>query len=257
MRASSLMLALVGLLPAALQAQDFRWHAGLASGKTLEVRGVNGPIRASRASGQEAEVVASKRARRSDPADVEIKVVEHADGVTICAIYPSRRGHKANECRPGGGGQNDTSNNDVEVTFEVRVPAGVEFVGSTVNGDVAGRDLPGDATLTTVNGDVDVESGGVASGSTVNGSITARMGRADWENSLRFTTVNGGITVSLPESFSADVEATTVNGSVQSDFPILVQGRIHSGALKGRIGNGGRVLDLTTVNGSIRLEKGT
>lgn len=257
MKARILVLAVLALIPAALPAQDFRWHGALASGKTLEVRGINGPIRASRATGQEAEVVATKRARRSDPADVEIKVVEHAAGVTICAVYPSRRGRKTNECRPDGGGQNDTDDNDVEVAFEVRVPAGVEFVGSTVNGDVAGRDLPGDANLTTVKGDVDVESGGVSRGTTVNGSITARLGRADWHNSLSFTTVNGGITVRLPDNLSADVEATTVNGSVQSDFPITVRGRMQAGALKGRIGEGGRVLDLTTVNGSIRLEKGS
>jgi DUF4097 and DUF4098 domain-containing protein YvlB len=63
--------------------------------------------------------------------------------------------------------------------------------------------------------------------------------------------------VRLPGNLSADVEATTVNGSVESDFPIVVRGRMQAGSLKGRIGEGGRVLDLTTVNGSIRLEKGT
>jgi DUF4097 and DUF4098 domain-containing protein YvlB len=233
------------------------WHGSLASGKTLEVRGINGPIRASGATGQEAEVAGTKRARGRDPAEVEIKVVEHADGVIICAIYPSRRGRQANECRPEGGGQHDTNDNDVEVAFEVRVPAGVEFVGSTVNGDVSGRDPSSDVTLAAVNGDVDAESGGVARGTTVNGSITARLGRADWTNSLRFTTVNGGITVRLPGNVSTDIEATTVGGSVQSDFPIAVQGRMRAGVVKGRIGEGGRLLHLTTVNGSIRVEKGT
>ena len=257
MKISTLVLVALVFAPARAAAQDFRWHAVLATGKTLEVRGVNGPIHATRASGSEAEVVATRRARKSDPASVEIKMVEDDGNMTVCALYPTRRGRRANECRPGGGNDGEIRNNDVEVTFEVQVPAGVEFHGVTVNGDVTAEDLESEASLATVNGDIDVETGGVAEGTTVNGSITARLGRADWDRSLKFTTVNGGIRVSLPSSASTEVEATTVNGSVESDFPITVQGRLRSGSLRGRIGDGGRLLDLTTVNGSIRLEKGT
>lgn len=239
-----------------VSAQDFKWNGALATGKTLEVRGINGEIHASPASGREALVTAVKRARKSDPEDVEIKVVEHADGVTICAVYPSRRSGRPNECLPGGEGRNDSRDNDVEVDFEVKVPAGVIFEGATVNGDVQADDLAGDAYVTTVNGDVDVSAAGTARGTTVNGSITARLGRGDWKGNLKFTTVNGGITVTLPKGTGTDVEASTVNGSVDSDFPITVQGRMNPRTLRGRIGEGGRMLDLTTVNGSIRLRQG-
>jgi DUF4097 and DUF4098 domain-containing protein YvlB len=257
MKISTLVLMALVLDPVAATAQDFRWHGAVASGKTLTVRGINGPVRATRASGAEAEVIAIRRARKSDPASVEIKVVEDDGNVTVCAVYPSRSGRGANECRHGGGGDQQTETSDVEVAFEVRVPAGVAFHGVTVNGDVTARDLASGASLATVNGDIEVETGGVAQGTTVNGSITARLGRADWDHSLRFTTVNGGIRVSLPVGASTDVAASTVNGSVESDFPIVAQGRIASRSLRGRIGGGGRSLDLTTVNGDIRLEKGT
>lgn len=246
--------AALALLPVAASAQDFRWHGEIAKGRTLEVRGINGPIHATRASGAEAEVTASKRARKSDPASVEIRMVQDGGNIIVCAVYPSRKGRSSEGCRSGGS-DNDMSNNDVEVTFEVRVPAGVVFEGATVNGDVTARDLAGDASLTSVNGDIDVETGGVASGTTVNGSITAKLGRTDWNRTLKFTTVNGGITVQLPGDASTDVEASTVNGSVDSDFPILVRGRMNSASLRGKIGEGGRGLDLTTVNGSIRLQK--
>lgn len=251
----SLLLPL-GLLAIAapLSAQDFRWHGALASGKRLEIRGINGAVHAARATGGEAEVTASKKARRSKPEDVEIKVVEDAEGVLICAVYPSRRASRPNDCRRNGN-QNDTDDNDVEVTFEVKVPAGVDFEASTVNGDVTARDLPSDADLTTVNGDVGVEAGGVAHATTVNGSIKARLGRADWKDRIDFTTVNGGITVTLPASASADLEATTVNGSIDSDFPITMRGRMNPQSLRGRIGEGGRDLKLTTVNGGITIRK--
>jgi hypothetical protein len=251
----SLLLPFGLLAPATpLAAQDFRWHGAIASGKSLEIRGINGAVHATRAAGTEAEVTASKRAHRGNPDAVEIKVVEDAQGVLICAVYPSRRASRPNECRRNGT-QNDTGDDDVEVTFEVKVPAGVEFDAATVNGDVTARGLPGDAELTTVNGDVDVEAGGVASATTVNGSIKATLGRADWKERVDFTTVNGSITVSLPANASADLEATTVNGSIDSDFPITIRGRMNPQTLRGRIGDGGRDLKLTTVNGGITIRK--
>jgi len=52
------------------------------------IKGVSGDIRAVASSG-DVEVTAAKHARRSDPDDVKIEVVEHEDGVTICAVYPA------------------------------------------------------------------------------------------------------------------------------------------------------------------------
>ena len=258
MRSSALVFLALSLTPLwPLAAQDFRWHAPLASGKTLEVRGINGTIHAIRASGDEAEVTASKHARRGDPSVVEIKVVEHASGVTICALYPSRRAARQQSCEAGSNFQGEMKENDTEVEFEVRVPAGVRFVGANVNGDIEGEELPGDAILTTVNGGIEVTGAGTARATTVNGSIKARMGRADWTGTLRLTTVNGGIRVALPAQAAFTLEASTVNGSVESDFPITVQGKMRPNSLRGTVGDGGRGLDLTTVNGSIEIVKGS
>lgn len=236
-----------------LAAQDFRWHGAIASGKSLEVRGINGRVRASRATGSEAEVTATKRAgRRGDPDDVQIKTIEDAEGVVICAVYPSR--HDTNDCRRSGG-NNDVQNNDVEVNFEVKVPAGVNFTGETVNGDVEAAELPADAEVATVNGDVEVTAAGTARASTVNGSVTATVGKSAWSGTLEFSTVNGGIEVTLPSDIDAEVDANTVNGSITSDFPITMQGRMRKQQLHGTIGKGGRGLKLTTVNGGIELRK--
>lgn len=119
--------------PAASQTQAqgdrWEWRGSVAAGKTLEVRGINGTIRAEAATDRQAFVTAEKTARRDDPADVSIEVVEHEGGVTICAVYPG----SGNRCAPGGGRMN-VRNNDVEVDFVVRVPAGVLFAADDVNG---------------------------------------------------------------------------------------------------------------------------
>ena len=102
------------------------------------------------AAGDRVEVTAVKKARRSDPASVQIKVVEHAGGVTICAVYPTREGRAPNECRPGEAGRMSAQDNDVNVIFTVSVPAGVGFVARTVNGGVEADGLTGDVDAHTV-----------------------------------------------------------------------------------------------------------
>jgi hypothetical protein len=233
--------------------QDFRWSGRIAVGNAIEVRGVNGDVRAMPASGAEVEVTAEKReGRRGDPDDVTVEVVEHGDGVTICAVYPSRSGE--NECRPGGGKMN-VKDNDTKVDFTVRVPAGVRFRGHSVNGDVEARGLEGDVRAHTVNGSVQVSTSGFAEATTVNGSIRAEMGRVDWSGGLDFSTVNGSITVMLPGEVNAEVSASTVNGSIETDFPLTVSGRFSSKKMRGVIGSGGRDLHFQTVNGSIKLRR--
>jgi hypothetical protein len=250
-------LALAAALTAApAHAEDFRWSGAVAPGKVLEIKGVNGGIEAGPAAGSEVEVTAHKSGRRSDPADVEIKVVEHGGGVTICAVYPNPSDGRPNECRPGEGGRMSTRDNDVKVEFTVRVPEGVRFVGRTVNGSVEAQGLTADAEVYSVNGAVTVTSSGLARAETVNGSITAAMGRADWSGPLELKTVNGSITVELPATVSARVEARTVNGGIETDFPLTVTGRFGPRRVSGTIGSGGRDLTLETVNGGIHIRRG-
>jgi len=236
-------------------ADDFNWHGALRPGSTLEVKGVNGDVTAALAGGAEGQVTAQRSGRRDDPESVRLEVVEHAGGVTICAVYPSRDAGRPNECRPGTEGRMNVQNNDVRVRFTVRVPPGVRFVGRTVNGEVDAQGLQGPVSLSTVNGSAGFSTSSYGEASTVNGSIRGAMGAAEWEDGLGFKTVNGTITLDLPPNLSADVRATTVNGEISTDFPLAVTGRLSRRHVQGTIGGGGRRLDLETVNGSVRLRR--
>jgi hypothetical protein len=231
------MLVMIGAAAAvapAAHAQDFQWRGTVAQGRTLEVRGVNGSVRAVASDDGSAHVEATRRGRRSDPASVRIETVEHDGGVTICVVYPTPPGaRRENECRPGGG-QSSVQDNDVRVDFVVRVPAGVHFAGSTVNGDVEARALRSDVTAATVNGQVNIQTSGFVS---------------------RAATVNGNILLEVPAGLNADLHAATVNGSIDSDFPLTVSGRAGPRSLRGTIGSGGREMRAATVNGNIRLRR--
>lgn len=252
--AVAVLAAAVVAAPCLAAEPEFHWQGALGAGKAIEIKGVNGGITAVGAAGGPVEVTAVKKGRKSEPASVKIEVVEHPGGVTICAVYPAVDG-RANECVPGKGGRMSVRDNDVNVEFRLQVPAGVRFVGRTVNGGVSARAITADAEAETVNGGVELEATGTARATTVNGGITARLGRNDWEGALKLSTVNGGIEMTVPAGLNAELKASTVNGGIETDFPLTVQGRLSKRRLEGTIGSGGRLLELSTVNGGIGLRK--
>lgn len=230
------------------------WKGTVLQGSAIEIKGVNGGITATAATGGEVEVSAVMRGRRSNPAEVKLDIVEHADGVTICAVYPSADG-RPNECQPGDAGRMNVRDNDVTVAFTVRVPPGVRFIGRTVNGDVTADGMAGPVSLRTVNGDTRFSTSAHGDAATVNGSITGAMGSTTWTDAIEFKSVNGSVTLDLPADTSTDVSATTVNGSISTDFPLTVSGRFSPKRLQGTIGGGGRSLTIETVNGSVALRR--
>src|SRR3989441_749369 len=193
-------ISIVALLPAAAALalaprtaaaqREFHWKGPVAPGKAMEIRGGTGVARAG-AGGGAVEVTAVKRARKSDPDEVKIEVVQHEGGVTICAVYPSD-GRRENTCEAGDDGNMNVRDNDVTVDFTVRVPAGVRFLGKTVNGEVEAAVGSSDVEATTVNGSIRISTTGYAEAQTVNGEIVASLGRATWSDVLEFRTVNGG-----------------------------------------------------------------
>ena len=236
----------------AQEVTDFVWRGVVGSGQTIEIKGLNGDIIAERSAGGEIEVRAEKRARRSDPGAVRIEVVEHAEGVTVCAVYPTSR-RREDTCESGSGGRNSIRNNDVRVTFYVSVPEDVGFLGKTVNGDVRTHDLASDVGAESVNGDIEISTTGFAEASTVNGSIDAAMGSYDIASDLSFSTVNGGISLDLPDDIDANVDAQWVNGRFETDLPLELVGRVSRRSARGVLGDGGAELKLRTVNGSIHV----
>ena len=250
------VLAAITAVPALAAQDDFHWQGTVARGGAVEIKGINGGITATGVPSGPVEVTAVKKGHKSDPAQVKVEVVEHPGGVTICAVYPdSASDGTPNRCAPGKGGHLGAKNNDVQVDFQVKVPAGVRFVGQTVNGGISASGISADAEAETVNGGVTLEAGGTTRARTVNGGIRARLGRTDWDGALKLSTVNGGIELTLPEGLNAEVKATTVNGDIETDFPLAVSGRISRRSLSGTIGTGGRQLELTTVNGGVALRK--
>ncbi len=260
-RAAALAGATVvlGAAPAAAQEEPFRWSGALSTGQVIEVKGILGAITAELAPNGREEVVAEKRGRSTDFADVEIRVVEESDGVTICAVYHPED-YDSDDCDLDDGRRdgrwNDRRSSRVDVDFAVRVPAGVEFIGSVVSGDVQANGLRSDVSAHSVSGDVAVSTSGVVEAGTVSGSIDVEMGSLDWTR-LSFNTVSGDVTLRMPDSLETEVEFESLSGDLDTDFDLRVEerrnGRFVGSSVEGTIGGGGRELSFHTVSGSVRL----
>lgn len=241
----------------AQQSNEFRWSGRVEPGRAIEIRGINGEIRAERATGADVEVIAVKTARRSDPASVTVEVIPHADGVTICSLYPAPANRPPNTCTPGRSSMN-VRDNDVQVAYTVRVPNGVRLVARTTNGLVDVNGLTAEVDVSTTNGGIHIATQGFARARTTNGDIDVTMGSTTGSataSDFEFRTTNGDVTVTLPGDLSAELNASTTNGNFSSDFPVMVQGSFGPRRMEGRIGNGGRQLTLSTTNGDIRLRR--
>ena len=257
--AAALAAALAAAPPAAggtaepaAGAPDFRWRGHVAEGRTVTVRGVNGSITATRGSG-DVVVEAVRTARRDDPGEVTIEVVEDREGILVCAVYPSGW-FGENRCARGRSYRMKPGRNDVKVAFRVSLPDGVHLHARNVNGAVRATGLSGDVTAVSVNGHVTAESAGGVSARTVNGRIDAALGAVSGRD-LSFRTVNGGVRLALPDGVDADLSIKTVNGGIDSDFPVTVRGRWGPRSASGRLGEGGRSIDVATVNGGIELRR--
>lgn len=214
---------------------NFHWQGSLKAGQTFEVINTNGNVGASRASG-DAGRVEGIRGGSVDDHELFIEVVDYADGATVCALYA--RDKSPGRCHRGGVSSQFGNwwhgGHRAKINFDVQVPRGVRFNVLTTNGSVHCLNLDSVVEAATTNGDVEVSTTQWASARTTNGSVRVSMGDAKWSGELNLTTTNGGI---------------------QTDFPITVQGRWGPKSLSGTVGSGGRELKVATTNGGIELKK--
>ena len=233
--------------------QIFEWRGVVAEGATVEIKGINGAVIASRSYDGVVRLIARKSGPAEEYLGVNIEVLQHESGVTFCAVYPNLAGVEPNWCGTGSEGFLSNQGSEVYVTFEVQIPAGVNLVGNTVNGNVNVEELDSNVDVGTVNGDVQVSTHRLAEASSVNGSVDGSIGQTDWDRPLEFSTVNGDVTVAIPAGTNAVVRGVTVNGMVESDFNVTT---VNNQVIQGIIGNGGPAMVLSTVNGDVRLERG-
>lgn len=153
-------------------------------------------------------------------------------------------------------GPETTKNYQWNVSYEIFVPKRTDLSLEAYNGGISIADVSGRIEFTGHNGGVVLKRvGGSVRGGTMNGGLVVELDGSSWNGEeLDVKTTNGGIVMVIPENYSAHLETGTVNGHLNIDFPVTVQGRIGR-ELAVNLGNGGPTVRATTTNGGVKIKR--
>jgi hypothetical protein len=240
------------LLRTTAEGDEFAWTGRPAAAREIEIRSLLGSITAQPAIDDSIRVTALRYGDGKD--NVMVKVLDRGERLTICAAHPKSRSSDGTvgcgTAVPSANGRKEI-HGDARVNFVVQVPAGYRLVARAVDGRVEARGLRDDVEVSTVNGDVSIETAGAAEAKTMNGNIEARIGRlASHDN--RFETLHGNVTLALPRGTAAALRAESITGSIHSDLAIQPK-EMRRSKLIGTLGGGGPELLVKTVAGNVSL----
>jgi len=287
MPASSRAQALVGQSDSI-----YTWRGAIPDGGRLTVSNFNGPIDVRPATGSTAELRAEKRTDRRGGriTDVAFEVRTSSRGdVSICSTQED-----ADDSCDEGGRHNRHGDGDRQVTvaMTVLVPRGVSVrigtgngeisvvrAGSNVhastgngrvhieategaveaatgNGEVSVRDAKAPVRVSTGNGDVDVTTAeGPVAVTSGNGDIDVRITSLRAKENMSFSTGRGAVRLTLPANYNGELDASTGNGSIRSEFDLKLKGRLNPQHVRATIGDGGPLLQMSSGNGEFVIRK--
>ena len=226
---------------ATASAQDFEKSYRLNAGGQVSVSNISGDVVVTGYDGDAIIVRGIKKGRDSDRIEIEDK--SSAGRVDVGVRYPK-------EC-----------NCDASVRFEVRVPRSISynFDGfSSVSGDVDVSGVTGRLRASAVSGDVRVKNvSGSASVNSVSGDVEVEVDRLDGSDDMKFASVSGDVVVKMPSNLDADVDISSMSGSIKTDFPIEVREEKHGSRTyaRGRLGSGSRRINMSSVSGDLSLNR--
>ncbi|MGH7476254.1 MAG: DUF4097 family beta strand repeat-containing protein [Longimicrobiales bacterium] len=142
------------------------------------------------------------------------------------------------------------------VSFLIFVPRNTDLDIETHNGGISLSDVSGRIRFNARNGGIRLTGlSGDVRGRTTNGGLHVQLTGDRWQGAgLDIRTTNGGVRLHIPENYSANLETGTVNGGLNIDFPVTVQGRIGR-ELTTTLGQGGATVRVTTTNGGVRIAR--
>lgn len=243
--AAALFAVLAIAIPAAASQFRDEFHKTYPASANVNVSlsNINGSVQITAWEKNEVQLDAVKTANTKEKLDeAEIRVDAAESSIHIETHYPEHR----------------TDNEPANVEYQLHVPRtarldkidlvngkldidGVkgEVRGDSVNGSVTGRGLTGDVELSTVNGSVSSE--------------LMDMGNA---RHVKLSSVNGHVELAMPKDANAHLSANTVSGSISSDFGLPIHKGWVGSDLDTTLGSGATRVELSNVNGSIKIHGG-
>jgi hypothetical protein len=167
------------------------------------------------------------------------------------------------EVRTGGGrvtsvGPSRGNREWWSVSYRISVPHRTDLDLNASNGGITIANVTGAITFDTTNGGVRLaDLSGRVNGRTRNGGVNVMLGGSSWEGEgLDVETSNGGVTLSIPARYNAQLETRTVNGGFRFDYPLTLSGELspRRGIIT-TLGSGGAPVRVRTTNGGLKLQQ--
>ena len=158
------------------------------------------------------------------------------------------------------------------VNYHIYVPHTWRILVEHVNGKITLSSMDNQVDIKLINGEVSMDSGhahvdvelvngsmrlwdisGNVEGTLVNGNIDSKVSLAA-SGTCKLKTVNGKITLSIPQSTSAAFSARVTHGTIVLSDLSLQDQHVSPTTVTGKLGAGDGRIDLEAVNGNIVVD---
>jgi hypothetical protein len=150
------------------------------------------------------------------------------------------------------------------VSYEILVPRATDLNLKAHNGGIGIASVEGRLEFETQNGGVSLmDVAGDVKGRTTNGGVNVNLAGNSWKGSgLDVITTNGGVHLTLPETYAANIETGTTNGGFRSSIPALnvTQENVRGASRYNRstrlntvLNGGGAPIRVITTNGGVNI----
>jgi hypothetical protein len=143
---------------------------------------------------------------------------------------------------------------EVQVNYHVTMPAALRLRARSSNGSITIADMEAPVVASSSNGAIACTNhrGGVDVRA-VNGDVTIDLAAFD-KDPVDLRSTNGRVDLALPADAAGTLSATCVNGKIDvTDVPFEPFGEQSQRRVRGRFNAGGTPIDISAVNGSIRV----
>ncbi|ABF40040.1 hypothetical protein Acid345_1037 [Candidatus Koribacter versatilis Ellin345] len=243
--AASLLVVLASALSAAAAQFRDEFHKTYPASPNINVSlsNINGSVEITAWDRNEVQLDAVKTANTQEKLnEAEIRVDASNDRIHIETHYPEHR----------------TNNNPANVEYQLHVPRSarldkIDLVNGKldidgVKGEVHGASVNGAISARGLTGDVEL--------STVNGSVSSELVDLNSARRVKLSSVNGHVELAMPKDANAHLSASTVSGSISSDFQLPIHKGWVGSDLDTTLGSGTTRVELSNVNGSIKIHGG-
>ena len=217
----------------------------LKPGARVEIQGINGRVEIQTSDTKTAEVFVKRTGDNPSSLRRREMIIEQTnDGLLV----RSKQNHV--------GLWDHLFGSDPKEEVTIKAPRQIALSLRGINGRIFSGDIDGPLEVKGVNGRAEL---GQASDSVeidgINGSIAVGLNKLS-ERGVRIHGVNGGIELKLSSGLNADLTAKGMNGSVRSEIAeVTVEKDDHWSHYSARIGSGGPAIEISGINGNVRLTK--